>query len=126
MPAGRIIIFGMKTRIVIGVIVVLLIVAAGMGILASNSKPQLIEIYPHTGAVNVPATSPIRLVFSRAMAYQTVSARLKIEPAIEGTFSWDNNILTFTPNQPWPGGQEISLQPGSWSAGSQLDFLSHG
>ena len=52
--------------------------------------------------------------------------RLKIEPAIEGTFSWDKNTLTFTPDQPWPGGQEISLQPGSWSEGSQLDFFSHG
>ena len=77
MPSGRIIIFNMKARIVIGVIVLLLIVAAGMGIFAWNSKPQLIEIYPQAGAVNVPATSPIRLVFSRAMAQETVSATAK-------------------------------------------------
>jgi Tol biopolymer transport system component len=109
MPARRIIIFEMKTRIVIGVIVVMLIVTAGMSIFAWNSKPQLIEIYPQTEAINVPATSPIQLVFSRAMKHETVSARLKIDPAIEGTFSWDKNILTFTPDQPWPGGQQINL-----------------
>ena len=99
----------MKTRILLGVTMLLLIVATGMGIFAWNSKPQLIELYPQTGAVNVPATAPIRLVFSRAMAHETVSARLKIDPYIAGTFSWDNNNLTFTPDHPWPGGQEIKL-----------------
>jgi hypothetical protein len=113
-----IIIFHMKSRIVVGVVVFLLIVAAGMGIFAWHSKPQLVEIYPQAGTVNVPATSPIRLVFSRAMAQESVSTRLKIQPAIEGTFSWDKNTLTFTPDRPWPGGQEISmlLEAGARSA----------
>jgi Tol biopolymer transport system component len=39
----------------------------------------------------------------------TVNTRLKIEPAIKGSFSWDENSLTFTPDQSWPGGQQISL-----------------
>jgi Tol biopolymer transport system component len=99
----------MKTRIVVGGIVLLLFVAAGMGIFAWNSKPQLIDIYPQTGAINVSATSPIRLEFSRAMAQKTVSARFKIEPSIAGTFSWDKNTMTFKPDKPWPGGQEIKL-----------------
>jgi Tol biopolymer transport system component len=92
-----------------GVIVLLLIVAAGIGIYAWTSKPKLIELYPQTGAVNVPGTSPIRLVFSRPMAHETVSVRLKFEPAIEGTFSWDNDTLTFTPDHPWPVGQMVNL-----------------
>jgi dipeptidyl aminopeptidase/acylaminoacyl peptidase len=99
----------MKTKIVIGVIVLMLIVAAGMAIYAWNSTPQLVKSYPQTGAINVPATSPIRLVFSRAMDQETVNTRLKIEPAIGGTFKWDKNILTFTPDQAWPGGQMIKL-----------------
>jgi Tol biopolymer transport system component len=108
----------MKIRILFGVIGLLLLVAAGMGIFAWNSKPQLIEIYPQTGAVNVSATSPIRLVFSRRMAHETVTARLKIDPTLDGTYSWDKNTLTFTPGEPWPGGQEINLQlePGARAA----------
>jgi Tol biopolymer transport system component len=113
----------MKIRIVLGVIVLLLIVAVGTGIFAWNSKPQLIEIYPQTGAVNVPGTSPIRLVFSRAMAHESVSTRLKIEPTMTGTFSWEMDTLTFTPDQPWPGGQKINLllEPGARAA-SWLSF----
>ncbi len=100
----------MKNRILIGAIIVILIVAAGSTIFAWKSKPTLQEIYPQTGAIEVPATSPIRLVFSRAMQEATVNERIKIEPPIEGSFSWDKNSLTFTPNQPWPGGQLINLQ----------------
>jgi len=99
----------MKARTVIGLITFVLLVAAGMVFYTWNSRPRLIEIYPTAGAINVPATSPIRVVFSRSMQTESVSAHLKIEPAIRGTFSWDNNILTFTPEQAWPGGQEISV-----------------
>lgn len=120
--SGRIIIFNMKTRTVIAVIAVVLLVAAGMVFYAWNSRPRLIEIYPQAGAKNVPSTSPIRLGFSRSMQTESVSAHLKIEPAVGGTFSWDKNSLTFTPDQPWPGGQVINLhlEPGaqakSWLA----------
>src|SRR4030042_6395625 len=100
MPAGRIIIFSMKARIVMGVIGLVLIVAAGMGIIAWNSKPQLIDVYPQSGAVNAPATTLMRLGFLPSMNRETVNARLKIEPVIEGTFSGEGNILTFHPSKP--------------------------
>jgi hypothetical protein len=99
----------MKARTVIALITLTLIVAAGMGFYAWSSRPRLIETYPQAGVINVQATSPIRLVFSRPMQPATVNTRLKIEPAIKGSFSWDENSLTFTPDQSWPGGQEISL-----------------
>jgi hypothetical protein len=99
----------MKTRIVTGVIILILIVATGMVIYAWNSKPRLVESYPQAGTKNVPATSPIRLVFSRAMEKETVNTHLKIDPATGGTFKWDKNILTFTPDQAWSGGQTIKL-----------------
>lgn len=99
----------MKTRIGIIVIVFLLIVAAGMAIFAWKSKPELIEFSPQMGAVNVPSASPIRLVFSHAMVQETVNTRLKINPVMVGTFSWDKDTLTFNPDHPWPGGQEINV-----------------
>jgi hypothetical protein len=99
----------MKAKTVVILIAFVLIVAGGMVFYAWNYRPRLIEIYPQAGDMNVSATSPIRLVFSRSMETETVTTRLKIEPAIEGTFSWDKNTLTFTPSQAWPGGQVINL-----------------
>jgi Tol biopolymer transport system component len=99
----------MKARTWIAAIAFVLLLIAGMVIYAWNSKPRLIEIYPHAGAINIPVTSTIRLAFSQSMQIASVSEHLKIEPAIGGTFSWENNILTFIPDQAWPGGQKISV-----------------
>lgn len=112
----------MKTKIVLIVIALILLVAAGTVIFAWNARPRLVETYPAAGAVNVPATVALRLVFSRAMNPETVSEHLQIEPAIDGKFTWDQNVLTFTPTQAWPSGQvvKLSLQDGvraaSWIA----------
>ena len=108
----------MKARTVTALIACVLLILAGMVLYAWNSRPRLIEVNPPAGATNVPATSTIRLVFSRPMLTESVSTHLKIEPAIAGMFSWDNSILTFTPDQAWPGGQKIivSLEAGSKAA----------
>jgi hypothetical protein len=87
--AGWIIIFKMKTKIVIAVIVLILFVTAGMVLFAWSVKPQLVEISPQAGAINVPAATAIRLVFSGEMNPETVRERLKIEPEIEGEYNWD-------------------------------------
>ena len=86
------------------------IVAIGLVISAWKGRPELLEVYPVPGAENVQATTPIRLVFSRPMQAGSVTERLKIEPAVEGAFSWDKNTLTFIPHHAWPGGGEISLR----------------
>jgi Tol biopolymer transport system component len=110
MLSGRIIIFIMKVRAWITIVILFLLVVVGIGFYGWKMRPQLIDIYPRSGAADVPVIAPIRLVFSRSMQPETVNTNLKIEPVIEGSFSWDKNILTFTPDQPWPGGQEITLR----------------
>jgi Tol biopolymer transport system component len=127
MTRGWIIIFNMKTRLVIAALVVVVLVAIGMFIFAWNARPRLVEIYPHEGALNVPATTAIRLVFSGAMNPDTVSERLKIKPEINGKFAWQQNVLTFTPDQNWPPGQEVklSIEAGARAA-SWLSFPMNG
>lgn len=127
MSAGWIIIFNVKTKLVIAAMVLILLVAAGMVLFAWNARPRLVEIYPQAGAVNVPASTVIRLVFSGAMKPETVSSRLKIEPAIEGNFVWDRNVLIFTPKQAWPAGQEVKLSiQGGARASSLISFPMRG
>src|SRR4030066_2429439 len=106
----RIIIFGMKTRFVVVSMLLVVVVAIGMGMYAWTSRPILMEIHPDFGAVDVTVTSPIRLVFSRSMRPETVTERLQIEPTIDGSFSWDKNVLTFTPDRTWPRGRGINLR----------------
>jgi hypothetical protein len=110
MPPVRIIILIMKARNVLAVILPVVLVAAGMVYYAWKSKPRLIEINPQAGAGHVSAAASIRLVFSRSMNRETISERLNIEPAVGGTFNWDENILTFTPDEAWPDGQEVNLR----------------
>jgi Tol biopolymer transport system component len=106
------------------VVIAFLFLASGvMVIFAWNSRPRLLEVFPNAGAEDVPATSIIRLTFSRSMDVDSINAHITIEPAIQGTFSWDTNILTFAPDHPWPSGQEIrlSLKAGAHAA-SWLTF----
>ncbi len=100
----------MKTRFVVVSMLLVVVVAIGMGMYAWTSRPNLMEIHPDFGAVDVTVTSPIRLVFSRSMRPETVTERLQIEPTIDGSFSWDKNVLTFTPDRTWPSGREINLR----------------
>lgn len=91
-------------------IALLLLVAGGMTIYAWISRPQLVEVSPLAGAKNVSAAAPIRLTFSRSMEQESVKDKFRIEPAIGGVISWDQDSLIFTPYQPWPSGQVISIQ----------------
>jgi Tol biopolymer transport system component len=73
------------------------------------SLPQLTAIAPEPGAQNVSSRAPIRLTFSQPMAQSSVEAAFKVLPPQPGTFSWAGNALMFTPSQPWPVGQVITV-----------------
>ncbi len=115
---GGIIIFGMKLRTLVLVVGVVLLVTAGVAALGFSLKPQILQVSPSTGAQEVAATASLRILFSRAMDQASVITRLKIEPAVEGTYHWEGNSLSFTPNQPWPSNTEviIRLQRGALAA----------
>jgi Tol biopolymer transport system component len=97
----------MKIRYVILIIILVLLLTAGLVAYAWVMRPKLVDTFPQGGAADVPVTSQIRLIFSRPMNPVSVINHLKIEPAQEGEYNWDKNILTFTPDQSWPSGQEI-------------------
>ena len=106
---GGVIIFAVKTRVVILVLALVVLLVAGLGSYAWNMRPELIEVYPAAGAAEVPVTSQIRMAFSRRMNTEMVISHLTIEPVIEGEYGWEENTLIFTPDQAWPGGQEINV-----------------
>jgi len=44
------------------------------------------------------------------MLADSVTERLSLEPAIPGSYSWAENRLVFTPEQPWPAGARVQVK----------------
>ncbi|NJD60592.1 MAG: hypothetical protein C3F13_17725 [Anaerolineales bacterium] len=108
----------MKFKFGIIAILLIVVIAAVLAIYAWNTKPELVQTYPMGGDANAPATTGIRLVFSRPMVDQSVIERLKISPATSGGYTWDGTSLNFTPDQAWPSGEvvTVTLEAGSRGA----------
>jgi len=100
----------MKFRYVMLGIILVSLVLAGLVAYAWVMRPKLINVHPDAGAADVPVTAQIRLEFSQPMNPVSVNRHLKIEPAQEGEYRWDGNILIFTPTHSWPSGQEINIR----------------
>jgi hypothetical protein len=131
----------MRIRTVFVVIFLVLLILVGLAVYAWMMRPKLIDIQPNDGASSVPVTSQIRLEFSQSMKHASVGSRLKFEPAQSGGYSWEENILIFTPDQSWPNGQEISvtldagaraenplafpMQGESWSFTTRVTYLAY-
>jgi dipeptidyl aminopeptidase/acylaminoacyl peptidase len=107
----------MSRRLVL-ILALLILVAVAIGVYVWIT-PRLLETSPAPNSAGVPAGMPLRLVFSRSMEADTVIERLTLEPASSGSYSWDGNTLSFTPNQPWPNGisVQVKLAPGARAAG---------
>jgi len=61
------------------------------------TPPAIITKSPTGNDVSV--DSVITITFSELMNIVTVETAFSISPSVEGTFSWDNAILIFTPNK---------------------------
>lgn len=98
----------MMTRIRLIILIVLLLVMVGILFYLWN-RPRLLAMYPPNGALDVPANTGISLSFSRPMQESSVLERITIEPATDGVFSWQGNMLIFTPQKPWPAGSTVQV-----------------
>jgi Tol biopolymer transport system component len=78
--------------------------------------PRVIEFSPPAGNRQVPSTAPIVIEFSREMDRASVQSRLTIDPLPAGRFVWQDNTLTFEPDEAWPEGGEVTVR---LSAGSR-------
>jgi dipeptidyl aminopeptidase/acylaminoacyl peptidase len=113
-----------RLRLIILGGILLLLTAITLAILAWRQTPRLLETSPADGAVDVPAATPLQLVFSDPMEPESVEQRLVIEPNRPGEIAWQENTLIFTPNQPWPSGEMVTV---TLRAGARAQpFLSFG
>jgi Tol biopolymer transport system component len=100
-------------------VVFFLILILGLVITYLLLTPRLVEVAPQEGITSVAAGTPLRLTFSRAMDTDSVIEHLSIDPPTSGSFTWEANTLSFTPEDPWPSGDTITvhLEPGARSVG---------
>ncbi|MCB9133864.1 MAG: Ig-like domain-containing protein [Anaerolineales bacterium] len=97
--------------------ILLLILLAG-GLPLARGRPTVTEIFPAPDTLAVPGLAPIHLTFSRAMNHAAVEQNLTLTPAHPGSYTWEGNILTFTPTEPWPGGATITAALGTGARSS--------
>ena len=94
-------------RIVVGVVAALVAGIAVVIALGDHVGVPIRDVSPADGS-QPPITAPIRVTFAEAMNRESVEARLSIEPAIEGRFHWEDNMVIFTPASPLTPGQTYS------------------
>lgn len=92
-------------------------VLAGLGILLGYiwGAPRLLEVSPADGAVQISASSQVKIRFSRPINEQAIQEKLEFNPSIAGEFHWEEHTLIFTPELPWPAGAtiQVRLLPGA-------------
>jgi hypothetical protein len=64
---------------------------------ACGGSPQVLEISPQRGAVDVPSSQAVRVRFDRPMDPATVAARFHVSPSVAGSIRWT-------------GGHELSFE----------------
>jgi len=97
---------------------ILIIILIGGGIAFTRGRPTVTDKFPAPDTVAVPAVAPVEITFSRTMNPKAVEQGLIIEPDRPGKIVWEGNTLSFTPNEPWPGGAVISVTLGTGARSS--------
>ncbi|MFC2055034.1 Ig-like domain-containing protein [Chloroflexota bacterium] len=92
------------------VILSIVIAITVLGVIYWWNTPRLLTVFPPDGQTEVPAGTAIQLTFSRPMDRDSISELLSINPNMDGSISWQENQLTFTPGEPWPAGETIQVQ----------------
>lgn len=87
-------------------LILVLLALGGLGILVFS--PKVISVTPETGA-QVPAGISIQLSFSQPMQQSSVDEHLIITPDLPGQFSWNEDTLEFSPDQPWPTNTPVQV-----------------
>lgn len=115
-------------------LVSLLVALTGLGLILFNAttvdrRPPTVR----TVVLSAPAGDPrvaqtltaIDIEFSEPVRHATVEARFRIDPAVDGAFSWDGSTVIFTPSQKLPADTAFAvlIAPGFEDLAGNVDQL---
>jgi glycosidase len=72
---------------------------------SATTPPTVLYSTPTNGQINVPLSQTISVTFSLPMNQITVQTSSFISPPVPGTFSWNYQMMTFTPSTPLQSNQ---------------------
>ncbi|GIW11446.1 MAG: hypothetical protein KatS3mg061_2503 [Dehalococcoidia bacterium] len=86
----------------LGLVVVIAAVAAVVAnlTLRPEPRPPAVIAYEPDQLREVPPSTTVALVFNTAMDRGSVEQAFRVEPVVEGSFTWQGNRLIFQPKQP--------------------------
>jgi len=91
----------------LGILAVVVLVAAGGAALVvaagGTGAPSVLPIEPSRDK-EVAVSTPLAITFDRPMLAPLAERALHIQPAVEGSFSWQGNTMLFTPRTGWGRG----------------------
>lgn len=112
------------TRWPVRLVLATLSVLAGLALVAVLARPQVSELRPAPGAVNLSPRARLQITFNQPMNPASVAAAFRVEPALPGALTWnlEGTTLTFTPERSWPllGQVRVSLAGGQNRLGLPL------
>ncbi len=83
------------------------------GCKTDRTAPTVTSTYPANGAVAVPLGIHPQVMFSEAMDQSATEAAFQLAPTTTGSFSWSNNNLMFTPDNPLVANTQYSVTIGT-------------
>lgn len=108
----------MGRRFLVIIFIIALLIAAAGALVYWQMTPSVIAHTPLDGAENIPANTKFSITFSRPMKPDTVINRLTFDPSRSGAYTWQDNKLVFTPDEPWSNSKTIQVR---LAAGAQAE-----
>ena len=94
---------GRRRGLALAVLVVVPLLGGGFlatAILGAAGAPSVKDLGP-SSAKDVLTDQPISITFDRPMIHPLAERALRIDPSVDGTYSWKGDTLLFTPTKGW-------------------------
>jgi hypothetical protein len=108
-------------------LIVLLATAAAALLMACGSPPQVVEISPQRGAVDVRSNETVRVRFDRPMDRASVARHFHVEPSVQGALRWTVDGALAFEHVPFNASTQyrVVLDPGYRDAQGATNPLRH-
>lgn len=109
-----------KMKRLLPLLAVGVVLALASGLVITFGAPRLESSFPSAGSGEHPAVAPLQLTFSQPMQAESLQARLEIRPEVQGTYTWSDKTLTFTPKNGWPARTKVIVRLAAGARAAEL------
>lgn len=74
---------------------------------------QVLSFSPSSNATNIDTSPSLQVTFDQAVDHQSAQDKFSLSPNVEGSFSWQDNTMSFAPNTPLENQTTYTMTVGS-------------